>query len=187
MTPNYTSYLSGRIYRRQTKSYRTAVSKGDLDILSQNFISTSRRAYFIKFQSCKATISPQKDLVCLARARALKSQTGRMVSSTPVPRAIPHEELLPTLQRDCFSERVARPLQREPGFDDLRYRAHQICFVDHFARETTGQELSVSQLARAFGCYPTRVKSALANEFEEPKRRGRHMAFDDDSEGEILT
>jgi AraC-like DNA-binding protein len=110
-----------------------------------------------------------------------------MVSSTQASRAIPHEELLPTLQRYCFSEGVAGTLQREPGFDDLRYRAHQIRFVAHFAREITGQELSIGQLARAFGHYPTHVKDALANEFEEPKRHDRHMAFDDDSEGEILT
>jgi hypothetical protein len=110
-----------------------------------------------------------------------------MVCSTPAARAIPHGELLPILQRYCLSERLARQFPREPGFDDLRYRWHQICFVAHFARETTGLELSVSQLARAFGCHPTRVDVALANEFEEPKHRARHMAFDDDSEGEILT
>jgi hypothetical protein len=63
---------------------------------------------------------------------------------------------------------------------------HQICFVAHFARKITGQELLVSQLARAFGCHPIRVKVALANEFDETKSRGRYMAFDEDSEGEIL-
>jgi hypothetical protein len=67
-----------------------------------------------------------------------------MVSSTQAAPAIPHEELLPTIQRYCFSEQVAHALQREPGFDDLRYRAHQIYFVAHFARETTGQELLIS-------------------------------------------
>jgi hypothetical protein len=110
-----------------------------------------------------------------------------MVSSIPTAPAIPHEKLLPTLQRYCFSERVARVFQREPSFDDLRYRAHQICFVAHFARETTDQELLVNQLARAFGCHTIRVKAVLANEFQEPKRRSRHMPFDDDSEEEILT
>jgi hypothetical protein len=109
-----------------------------------------------------------------------------MISSTPAVPAIPHEELLLIIQRYWFSERIARALQREPDFDDLRYRAHQICFVARFARETIGQELSISQLARTFGCHSIRVKSALANEFEEPKRRGRDMLFDDDSEGEIL-
>jgi hypothetical protein len=110
-----------------------------------------------------------------------------MSSSTPAAPAIPHEELLPAIQQHCFSERVARALQREPGFEGLLYRAHQICFVAHFARETTGQELSVNQLARAFGCHSNRIKAALANEFEEPKTRGRHMVFDDDSEADILT
>jgi formamidopyrimidine-DNA glycosylase len=104
-----------------------------------------------------------------------------MASSTPAAPAIPHEELLPSLQQHCFSQRVARALQREPGFEDLLYRAHQSCFVAHFARETTGQELSVNQLAQAFGCHSNRIKAALVNGFEQPKTRGRHMAFDPDS------
>jgi hypothetical protein len=109
-----------------------------------------------------------------------------MASSTPAAPATPHEELLPTLQQHCFSERVARALQRESGFEGLLYRAHQICFVAHFAWETTGQELSVNQLARAFDCHSTRMKAALANGFEESKTRGWHMAFDHDSEADIL-
>jgi hypothetical protein len=62
-----------------------------------------------------------------------------------------------------------------------------MCFVANFARETAGQELSENQLARTFECHSTRVKADLADRFEEPKIRGRHSAFDDDSEGEILT
>jgi hypothetical protein len=70
-----------------------------------------------------------------------------MAPSTPAALAIPNDELLPNFQQYCFSERFARALQPEPGFDDLQYRAHQICFVANFARETTGQDLSVNQLA----------------------------------------
>jgi hypothetical protein len=38
-----------------------------------------------------------------------------------------------------------------------------------------------------FECHPACVKAALANGFEELKSRARDSAFDDDSEGEILT
>jgi hypothetical protein len=82
---------------------------------------------------------------------------------------------------------MIQTLQREPGFGELQYRSHQICFVADFVCQTAGQELSVNQLAKAFECHPARVKAALANGFEEPKNRGRDSAFDDESEGEILT
>jgi hypothetical protein len=45
----------------------------------------------------------------------------------------------------------------------------------------------VKQLTSAFDCHTIRVETALANGFEEPKSRGRHFAFDEDSEEEILT
>jgi hypothetical protein len=61
-----------------------------------------------------------------------------------------------------------------------------MCFITCFARRTRDQELSVSQPAQAFGFHSICVKAALANEFEKPKYRNRHLTFDDDSEGEIL-
>jgi hypothetical protein len=109
-----------------------------------------------------------------------------MFPSTPAVPAIPHGELLPTVQEYYFHERIVRILAREPGFADLRYRLHQICFVADFARRTAELELSVKKLARAFDCHAVRVKSALVNGFEEPKSCGQHFAFDDDSEEEIL-
>jgi hypothetical protein len=45
----------------------------------------------------------------------------------------------------------------------------------------------VKQFARAFDCYAIRVNAAVAKGFEEPKSRGRHFAFDDDSEEGILS
>jgi hypothetical protein len=78
-------------------------------------------------------------------------------------------------------------LQREPGFGELRYRSHEICFVADFARETADQELLANQLARALECHPARGQAALANGFEQPKSLCRHSAFDGESEGEILT
>jgi hypothetical protein len=110
-----------------------------------------------------------------------------MALSIPAAPAIPDEELLSSLQKYCFNEWMVRTLQREPGFGELRYRSYQICFIRDFARETAGQKLSVSQLARAFKYHLARVKAALTSGSEEPKSRGRHSAFDDDSESEILT
>jgi hypothetical protein len=110
-----------------------------------------------------------------------------MASSTSAASAIPDEKLISNLQKYCFNELMVRTFQREPGFEELRYRSHQICFVADFARETAGQEMSVNQLAKAFECHPVRVKVALANGFEKLKSRGRHSALDDDLENEILT
>jgi hypothetical protein len=101
--------------------------------------------------------------------------------------AIPDEEFLPSLQKYCFSERMVQIFQQEPGFGELSYRSHQICFVMDFTRETVDQKLSVNQLARAFSCHTACIKGTLANGFGDPKSRDRHLAFDDDSEGEILT
>jgi hypothetical protein len=110
-----------------------------------------------------------------------------MASFTSGAPAIPDEELLPSLQKYCFNEWMIWILRREPGFEELQYRSHPIYIVADFVRETAGQELSVNQFARNFECHPAGVKVALANGLEEPKSRGQHSAFDDDSEGEILT
>jgi hypothetical protein len=77
-------------------------------------------------------------------------------------------------------------LQREPGFGQLQYRSHQICFVQNFAQREGNQTLSIMQVSSAFGYQPIRVKAALNNRLEEPKVRDRHMAIDKNSEVEIL-
>jgi hypothetical protein len=109
-----------------------------------------------------------------------------MVSSTLAVPAIPHEELLLQLQQYCFSDRMVRMLQREPIFGELQYWSHQIYIVHDFALRNGNPELSPRQFSRAFGCSLTRVKAALDNGLNDPKLRGRHFAFDDDSEVEIL-
>jgi hypothetical protein len=74
----------------------------------------------------------------------------------------------------------------ESAFGELRYRSHQIYFVHDFAKWNGDRVLSVHQFSRVFGCDAGRVKAALANGLNEPKLRGRHFAFSDDSETEIL-
>jgi hypothetical protein len=109
-----------------------------------------------------------------------------MESSTPAAPAIPHEELLPQLLQYCSSERMTRMLQREPGFDQLRFRSHQIYFVKGFAQRNGGQDLSIYQLSRAFTYDAGRVKAALENGLNDSKVPGHHFAFDDESEIQIL-
>jgi hypothetical protein len=58
--------------------------------------------------------------------------------------------------------------------------------VKDFAQRNDGQDLSIYQLSRAFGCDAGRVKAALENDLNDPKVRGRHFAFDDESEIQIL-
>jgi hypothetical protein len=81
---------------------------------------------------------------------------------------------------------MLRALERQPDFAELQFRAHQICFVQDFAQREANHTLSIHQLSKAFECQPGRVKAALENGLEPPKVRGRHFAFDDDSEAEIL-
>jgi hypothetical protein len=77
-------------------------------------------------------------------------------------------------------------LQREPAFGELKYRSREIAFVCYFVLGNDEQGPSVRQLSKGFGCDAARVKADLDNELNDPKVRGRHFAFDDDSEIEIL-
>jgi hypothetical protein len=109
-----------------------------------------------------------------------------MESSTAATQTISIKRLLSNLQEYCFSERTARMLQREPGFEELSYRSHQIYFVNEFARRNDGHALSMRQLSRTFECDAVRVKAALKNGLDDPQGSDRHHAFDDASEIEIL-
>jgi hypothetical protein len=77
-------------------------------------------------------------------------------------------------------------LQREPSFDQSRFRSHQIDFVKDFTHRNGRQHLSINQLSRAVGCCAGRVKASLENGLNDPKVRGRHFACDDQSEIQIL-
>jgi hypothetical protein len=109
-----------------------------------------------------------------------------MESFTPAAAAIPSEEHLPSLAQYCLTERMVRAFQREPGFAELEFRAHQICFVQNFVEREANHTLSTNQISKAFGCSPSQVKVALANGLEPPKVRGSHPAIDEGSEAEIL-
>jgi hypothetical protein len=109
-----------------------------------------------------------------------------MKLSTPAAPAISYEQLLPSLGQYCFSERMVRALQREPGFVGLEFRSHAICFVQNFSPREANQKLPINHLSRAFRCPPSRVKTVLANWLEPTKVRGRHLAIDEGLEAGIL-
>jgi hypothetical protein len=69
---------------------------------------------------------------------------------------------------------------------ELQFQSYKIYSIYDFAQRKDDQELSVNQLSRTFRCRPSRIKTSLANWLEEPKVRDRHLAVDEDSEGEIL-
>jgi hypothetical protein len=81
---------------------------------------------------------------------------------------------------------MVQALQRESGFGKSQYRQHQIYFVNEFSRRELNQELSTCQLSRAFGYDGARIKAALVNVLNDLKIRRCHLAFDNDSESEIL-
>jgi hypothetical protein len=81
---------------------------------------------------------------------------------------------------------MVNALRRESGFVEPQFRSHQIHFIYDFVHRKGNQELSISQFSRAFRYRPAGIKAALVNRFEESKVRGRDLAVDEDSEGEIL-
>jgi hypothetical protein len=109
-----------------------------------------------------------------------------MESSTATAPAISLERLLLNLQEYCFSERTVRILQREPGFEELSCRSHQIYFVNEFAQRNDGHTLSLCQLSRAFECDAARVKGALQNGLDDPQGHGGHSVLGNASAIEVL-
>jgi hypothetical protein len=109
-----------------------------------------------------------------------------MESSTPAAAAIRSGEILSTLAQYFLTERMARALQREPGFVELEFRAHQTCFVQKFSEREANHTLSTNQLSNAFGYSLFCVNAALANRLDQPKVRERHPGIDEDSKAEIL-
>jgi hypothetical protein len=58
--------------------------------------------------------------------------------------------------------------------------------VKHFAESDHNIPTSINAPPRAFDYPPSRVKAALAHGFDDPGRRGKHNALDDDRERQIL-
>jgi hypothetical protein len=118
----------------------------------------------------------------LADGPSLEIQIDPIESSTAAAPAISLERFLPNLQEYYFSERTVRMLQREPGFEELSYRSHQIYFVNKFAQRNDGHALSLRQLSRAFERDAARLKTALKNGLDDSQGSHRHSALDNASE-----
>jgi hypothetical protein len=109
-----------------------------------------------------------------------------MSESTAAAPAIPVETRLPRLADHCLSDRTARILEHDGTFRGLQFRRHQICYVYNLLTSVLNIPISISALARGFGCKRDRGMSALARGLEPPEARGRHLEMDEDRECEIL-
>jgi hypothetical protein len=101
-----------------------------------------------------------------------------MESQLPAASAILHKQLLLFFQQYCVNKRIVKTLQCKIDFAKLQFRLYPIYFIYDFTQRKSGQELSVSQLSREFGCRLACVKATLANGLEEPRVPGRHLAID---------
>jgi hypothetical protein len=79
-----------------------------------------------------------------------------------------------------------RILQREPGFEELSSRSHQVYFVNEFAQRNDAHALSAIRLSRAVEYDAVMVKAAFKDGLDDPQGGDRHAALDDASEIEIL-
>jgi hypothetical protein len=100
--------------------------------------------------------------------------------------AIPIALLLPDLMKHCLDARAARVLEHDENLAVLRGRCHQIYDVHDFVTSRLEIPISISVLARGFGCKRDRIMSGLAHGLKSPEMHGRHQELSEDREGEIL-
>ena len=82
--------------------------------------------------------------------------------------------------------RFIRALLRNPEFQSLQYRNHQLCFLHKYASELNEFKLTYDQLAFIFGMCRITVSRSIANGPQNPKPLGRHMALEGDKEEIIV-
>jgi hypothetical protein len=109
-----------------------------------------------------------------------------MFASAAAASAIPAEMLLPGLAHHCLSDRTARILKHDETFRGLLFRCHQVCYVHNLVTSVLNIPISISALARGFGCKRGRVTSALAHGLAPPEARDLHLEMDEDREREII-
>jgi hypothetical protein len=109
-----------------------------------------------------------------------------MSEGTAAVPAIPLEVLIPCLAQHCLNRRVLRLLQRDEDFQNLRFRCHQIYYINDFATSKHNIPISIGALKRAFQCSRNSVTQALVHGLEPPQTRGRHSALDAEIEHELL-
>jgi hypothetical protein len=121
-----TSKMSRKPYRRHTKSAHNRVRDRAFEAAISKSIAVSKAANLPRLGYSRGKIPPRKSSVHLANGSRRRMSHVHMESSTPAAAAIPSEELLSSLAQYCLTERMIRAVQREPGFAELEFRAHQM-------------------------------------------------------------
>jgi hypothetical protein len=109
-----------------------------------------------------------------------------MSERTAAAREIPIGLLLPDLMQHYLDARAAQVLEHDEDFAALQSRCHQIYHVSDLVTSRFEIPISISALARGFGCKRDRIMSALVHGLESPEMRGRHQELSEDREREIL-
>jgi hypothetical protein len=81
--------VSRQRYQPSTKSARNAIYESALDKLIGKFVSASRHAKFLWFESSKARISPRKNSVRFDNVKILQIQYDRMELQSPAASSFP--------------------------------------------------------------------------------------------------
>jgi hypothetical protein len=100
---------------------------------------------------------------------------------------MPLEQLWETLSENCLPERTLRVLQQDTEFPKAKFRAHQICDIITWACAEFGIDTTLGSLMQTFNCSRGAVRSALADGFDPPESRGRHLALSAESDPNIWT
>jgi hypothetical protein len=79
-----------------------------------------------------------------------------------------------------FCPRSIRLLLDHSDCPGQKFRAHQMCFLDEWSRETLGHELSISGLCIIFETTERTVRRALIRGPEDPNPPGRDSALSTD-------
>jgi hypothetical protein len=109
-----------------------------------------------------------------------------MVRSNSPSLAIPLDVILPQIISEGLCEGDACDLALDDNLVKSHFRAHQIFYLQSFARNKFRKELSIKAIARVFEIQLKDVRNALGNGDAIPKRRGEHPALEDDTEKRLL-
>jgi hypothetical protein len=78
-----------------------------------------------------------------------------MEPQSPPDPAIPHKQLLPSLQQVYFNKWMLKAFQRESDLAELQFGLHQVYFIYDFAQRKTDHQLSVNSQTHSDIAQPT--------------------------------
>jgi hypothetical protein len=105
-----------------------------------------------------------------------------MAGSNSPAHAIPLDDILPRIMRECRCEGDACNLALDDNFVDAHFRADQRFNLQSYARNKLRKELFIKAIARLFEIQPKDVRNALAKGDAIPKGRAEHPALEDTTE-----